>query len=187
MGVFLHGLRARVTLVLVVGSFTLTRHKPHAPVWPNQTGAYRIIALPKGKRIQGLHMPSNKRLDLLDIRIHHLKALRQGFDVFQPRRARWVAVQRFADGGFELGWQGGFQADQRHAGFALFQAHFQAVGGVTRKYYSLILSWAAYFLASKVGIFKAIFNNAQHLSLVFWAFTKLCQQLRSINITPTDL
>ena len=84
-------------------------------------------------------MLRDKSLDGRHIGGHDFKPLRQAFDILVAGRAGWVTVEGFADGGFKLGGQGRFQANQRHADFAVCQAHFQPVGGVGIHHHTILL------------------------------------------------
>ena len=68
-------------------------------------------------------MRGDVALDRLGVRIDHLEALRQGFEVLETRRPARVAPEGLADGLAELGREGRLQAQQRHAPLAGNLAH----------------------------------------------------------------
>src|SRR6185295_147387 len=69
-------------------------------------------------------------LERSGIRLYDFEALRQFLQLRQTRGTRRLAAERLADGIRELGRQRGLQADERHAGIAMRQPHFHAIGGV---------------------------------------------------------
>src|SRR5688572_33310365 len=75
-------------------------------------------------------MALDELLHPLGIRRYHLEALRALLQVGELARALRLAAERGADGAGELHRQRGLQADERHAGLAVLQAHLDPVSGM---------------------------------------------------------
>src|SRR5271169_6266096 len=92
------------------------------------------------------HVCGNESLELRYVRIHHFATLRQLLDALQRFGTVWLAAYCFLDRLCELGGQCSLQADQRKAGAALFQADFQAVGGMRVNHHAVFFPKFAYGL-----------------------------------------
>src|ERR1700719_2279216 len=78
----------------------------------------------------GMRMPSNERLHRGAVGGQSYKSLRQRFETLVRRRSLRLVSQCLLYRRRKLGRQRGFDADERHAGFAMLEPDLDAIRGV---------------------------------------------------------